>query len=45
VCGDGFEAARAEGEGAEGGDAAVYPEKRGGVGAPLFFVDYDKIYI
>jgi len=24
VCGDGFEAARADGEGAAGGDAAVY---------------------
>ena len=34
VCGDGFEAARAYGEGSAGGDAAVYSEE---VGPPLFF--------
>ena len=36
VCGDGFEAARAYGEGAAGGDAAVYKEEEG-VDSFLFF--------
>ena len=36
MCGDGFESARAYGEGAAGGDAAFYPAK-GEVESFLFF--------
>jgi len=35
VCGDGFEAARAYGKGAAGGDAAVHQEEEGMI--PYFF--------
>ena len=35
MCGDGFESARAYGEGAAGGDAAFYPAK---VGSLFFFL-------
>jgi len=36
VCGDGFEAARTYGEGAAGGDAAVYKEEEGMITSPFF---------
>jgi len=41
VCGNGFEAARAHGKGAAGGDAAFYKEKVG----PLFFFGVIQVII
>ena len=38
MCGDGFEAARAYGKGAAGGDAAVYQEKEKGMITSPFFL-------